>query len=276
MAANAKLLEWLRTACAEYEHDVVALYRRRGSHAWPITASDDRDLAGQLGRGGHFLPLPKEPAALANILEVAIVDFLLEKITTVGGEAQRGTERGYPDLELHGAYFGGGFHAVDVKIAMRERRAKSAKAKPPKKTQSRITLYTGNTYFMYPQLKWPGTFRPFADYASHVDVIGLYTLNEESTSRVDDLELIVHEPWRIASRQRSSTTREYLGAVMEIERLRDGRGEFETEAAFYAFWRKYKFKVGEATRKQLQRLIAGTGEAVPTKVPRRKSTKRGE
>jgi hypothetical protein len=28
-------------------------------------------------------------------------------------------------------------------------------------TKNRITLYTGNTFFRHPKLKWPGTFRPF-------------------------------------------------------------------------------------------------------------------
>lgn len=251
-------MKWLRAACAEYEHDVAALYRSRGTNAWPLMARDGAELDAKLRDGGHFLPLPKEPAALANILEVAIVDFLLARIArTSGASAQRGTERGYPDIEVSGQHFGGGHHAIDVKIAMRKRGAKPGKT--PSRTQSRITLYTGNTYFLYPQLHWPGTFRPFAEYESHVDVIGVYTLNEQSTSRVDELELIVQEPWAIASHKRSSTTREYIGAVMEINALREGRGEFETEAAFYKFWRSYKFKVGEVVKQQLQKLLREQG-----------------
>ena len=91
---------------------------------------------------------------------------------------------------------------------------KAARRAPNRRqTQSRITLYTGNTYFAYPTLHWPGTFRPFADYTEHLDVSWIYTLNQDAPSRVDDLELIVQEPWRIGSHQRSSTTREYIGAV---------------------------------------------------------------
>jgi hypothetical protein len=74
---------------------------------------------------------------------------------------------------------------------------------------------------------------------------------------VDGLELIVQPPWRIASRQRSSTTREYIGAVVNIEDLREGRGEFSTEEEFYRFWRKYPFKVGVVVQQQLDRLLAG-------------------
>ena len=249
MEANTDLLAWLRQAYATYELDVEAVYRREGHHDWPLEAADADDLARQLDAGGHFLPLPKEPAALANVLEVSLVDFVLDRIDeTEGAEARRGTERGYPDIEISGQAFGGGYHALDVKVA---RRAQSGR-----RTQSRITLYTGNTYFRYPQLRWPGTFRPFQDYSSHLDLIAIYTFNPESVSHIEDLELLVHEAWRVASRQRSSTTREYIGAVQVIEDLRAGRGEFETEEDFYRYWRRFAFRIGRAVQQQLDRLLA--------------------
>lgn len=255
MAEPTDLEPWLRDACQAYRYDLRGVFRRRGEHPWPLVAGDPEQLEHQLAEGGHLLPLPKEPAALANVLEVSIVDYLLDALAAVeGAAAARGTERGYPDLEVSGSAFGGGFHAVDVKIAQRGRRADG---RPAPSTQSRITLYTGNTYFRYPTLHWPGTFRPFQDYASHLDVLGVYSLNETSTDRVDGLELIVQPPWRIASRQRSSTTREYLGAVTKVEDLRAGRGEFATPAEFYAYWRKYPFRIGRAVQQQLDRALAG-------------------
>jgi len=212
-------------------------------------ARDEAELQSRLRDGGHFLPLPKEPAALANVLEVSLINFVLAELRAVENiRSQRGTERGYPDIEIAGDRFGGAYHAVEVKVARRNRSESS--------TQSRITLYTGNTYFRYPQLHWPGTFRPFRDYSSHLDLIVLYTLDEASLSRARDVELIIQEAWRIASKQRSSTTREYIGAVTGIEDLRLGRGEFETEQEFYAFWRKYSFKIGKAVQQQLDRLLA--------------------
>lgn len=246
--AKPKLIEWLRATLADFVFDVEAVYLREGDHEWPLTARDSADLAKQLDKGGHFLPLPKEPAALANVLEVSLVDFLLERIDAEKGmRGQRGTERGYPDVEISGRKFGGGFHALDIKVARRGRTGRS--------TQSAITLYTGNTYFRYPQLHWPGTFRPFDDYASHIDLLGIYTLSDRSKARVEDLELIVQEPWRIASHQRSSSTREYIGAVKKIESLREGAGEFDSEADFYAFWRNYKFRIGPAVSAQLDKLL---------------------
>lgn len=249
MPVDATLLKWLRDATTQYRFDVTAVYRHDGDHDWPVEAADADDLEKQLAAGGHFLPLPKEPAALANVLEVSVIDFMLERIDGLdGAEARRGTERGYPDLEISGSAFGGGYHAIDVKVARR--------ASGGRRTQSRITLYTGNTFFRYPQLQWPGTFRPFQDYASHLDLLGIYTLDETIMARVTDLELIVQEPWRIASKQRSSTTREYIGAVQAVDDLRAGNGEFDSEQAFYAFWRKFPFRIGRAVQQQLDKLLA--------------------
>jgi hypothetical protein len=86
-----------------------------------------------------------------------------------------------------------------------------------------------------------------------LDVIALYTLNGRSHGRIEDREIIVHEPWRVGSKQRSSTTREYLGAVT-IQDLRDGKGELATEADFYNYWRKYPFKIGRVVQQQLDKL----------------------
>jgi Restriction endonuclease EcoRV len=249
MAANATVLKWLREVVADYALDLVAVLRKEGTTpSWPLTAKDPDDLVTKLAAGGHLVPLPKEPAALANVLEVSLVDFILAKAAqTHGLQATRGTERGYPDIELSGPAVGGRYHAVDIKNARRNRSGRA--------TQSAITLYTGNTYFRYPTLRWPGTFRPFAEYESHIDILGIYTLDESLPGRITDLELIVQEPWRIASKQRSSSTREYIGAVKNIEALRNGDGAFPDEAAFYDYWRKFRFKIGPTVQAQLDKLL---------------------
>lgn len=209
----------------------------------------------KLDSRGHLIPLPKEPAALANILEVSLVGFIAAAAdATLGVEATLGTERGYPDIELTGSMFGGGYHAVDIKNARRSRGGGS--------TQSAITLYTGNTYFRYPTLQWPGTFRPFDDYESHIDILGIYTLDPDLHGRIRDLEFIVQEPWRIASRQRSSSTREYIGAVKKIDDLRNGNGAFADEASFYNYWRQFHFKIGRTVQAQLDRMLAAQGPSL--------------
>ena len=254
MDSRSALLQWLRAAASRYRLEPIAVYRAGRTPQFPLTAKDEADLQVKLKSGGHFLPLPKEPASLANVLEVSLIEFLLQEIAKIeGAAAKRGTERGYPDIEITGSAFGGAPHAIDIKAA---RRKVTKGGNLRTQTQSRITLYTGNTYFRYPQLQWSGTFRPFRDYASHLSLIAIYTLNETTDARIEDLELIAHETWRIGSKQRSSTTREYIGAVKRLDDLRAGKGEFQTEEDFYVFWRKYKFKIGDAVKQQLDKLLS--------------------
>jgi hypothetical protein len=53
------------------------------------------------GGGNRTLPRPKEPAALANILEVSIVDYLLERVEgTLGPEVAQGLSAGTP-MSIH-------------------------------------------------------------------------------------------------------------------------------------------------------------------------------
>ena len=246
------LHEWLRQQCAEFVFLPAGVYLAGSEHGWPLIARDADELTLQLDLGGHLSPLPKESAALANVIEVALVDFLLDRIAELGGStAVRGQERSYPDLEIAGEAFGGTYHAVDIKMARLN--------KSGRQTQSRCTLYTGNTYFKWPTIRWPGMYRAFDDYASHIDVIGVYRLDETYKGRVRDLRLFVHEPWRVASKERSSTTREYLGAVTDVKALEQGRGEFETEADFYRYWRSFPFRVPKAVEKQLQKALRERG-----------------
>lgn len=251
-----KLMAWLRSACARYRLEPVAVYRAGRTARFPLTALDEVELQTKLKSGGHFLPLPKEPAALANVLEVSLMEFLLQELSGIAGAvAQRGTERGYPDIEITGPAFGNVPHAIDIKAA-RRRVGKTGRVSA--NTQSRITLYTGNTYFRYPQLKWPGTFRPFQDYGSHLSLLAIYTLNEASDGRIEDLDLIAQETWRIGSKQRSSTTREYIGAVQTIADLKAPNGEFDTQEAFYAYWRRFNFRIGRSVQQQLDKLLKGS------------------
>jgi Restriction endonuclease EcoRV len=262
--ASLDVEQWLREQCQGYRYDLRGVFRTEGMTPWPLHATDAADLEAQLAGHGHLLPLPKEPAALANVLEVSVVNFILEKVDATQGqlEARRGGERFYPDLEITGPAVNGSFHAVDIKVARRGMTQKG----PSNRTQSRITLYTGNTYFRHPKVHWEGTFRPFADYARHLDVLVIYTLDPDSAARVEDLELIVQEAWRIASKQRSSTTREYIGAVQSIDSLRQGQGEFASPEEFYAYWRRFKFRVGDAVAKRLERLMNEPPEASAPRV----------
>lgn len=45
------------------------VYVSDGDHEWPLVAEDAEELTQQLEDGGHLVSLPKESAALANVIE---------------------------------------------------------------------------------------------------------------------------------------------------------------------------------------------------------------
>jgi hypothetical protein len=66
------LVTWLRERCESYAFDVGGIFNRPGTGPWPIRADTVEDLEAQLIQREHLLPLPKESAALANVLEVLL------------------------------------------------------------------------------------------------------------------------------------------------------------------------------------------------------------
>ena len=70
--------------------------------------------------------------------------------------------------------------------------------------------------------------------------MALYNFVTEPSPAVTNVELVVVEPWRIASHMRSSGTRNYIGAITNIPAIRVGRGEFSSEEEFYSYWRAYE------------------------------------
>lgn len=227
---STSLLEWLRGHTETWTPSIVGVFREHALHDWPISASSASDLRQQLTAAGHLLPLPSEPAALANVMEIELRRHLIEAAAlTKGAKVKEGTERSYPDLEMFGDVFGGGPRAVDIKCARRKPTGSAL--------NNRIALYTGNTYFLWPQLKFSGIARPFGEYEEHTSVVVIYTFDPSRPERITDVQVLAQETWRIASKARASATREYIGSVHKIEDLVAGRGEFDSAAEFYGYWR---------------------------------------
>ena len=214
-----------------WKQSAVGVFRQAGvAEDWPVHAEDASELREELTARGHLLPLPTEPATLANLVEIELRTHLVAAASRMGsGEARVGTERSFPDMEFSGSAFGDGIRAADIKCA---RRRKSGTA-----LQSRIALYTGNTYFLWPQLKFSGILRPFNEYQELLSIVAIYDFIPDRPERIANLQMVVHETWRLASTKRASATREYIGSIQDIDRLVAGDGEFESEEDFYSFWR---------------------------------------
>jgi len=227
---TSPLLTWLRKHTSVWEPSIVGVFRQDALHEWPIEAATSDELREKLTATGHLLPLPSEPAALANVMEIELRQHLLEAaVLTPGATVVEGTERSYPDLEVSGEAFGAGTRAVDIKCARRNKTGRGL--------NNRIALYTGNTYFLWPQLKFSGIARPFGEYEELISIVVIYTFEPSRPERIAEVKVVAHETWRIASRARASATREYIGSISNIDGLIAGNGEFDSAEAFYEYWR---------------------------------------
>jgi hypothetical protein len=253
--AVTNLVKWLREQTEDWKPSIVGVFRERAPHEWPITASSAQDLRRELTEMGHLLPLPSEPAALANVMEIELREHLSHSLESIAdAEVSEGTERSFPDLEFSGVLFGDGIRAVDIKCA---RRKISKAGNVTGSLNNRIALYTGNTYFLWPTLKFSGILRPFGEYEELLSIVVIYTFAPERPERITDVEVVVHETWRIASRSRASATREYIGSVSKIEDLDAGNGEFGSAEEFYEYWRdsRRSWKKSPEAERLLRRAI---------------------
>jgi hypothetical protein len=197
-----------------------------------IYADFEFDIVGFATRQGKIIPLNLEPGTLGNVIEGVLIAHLNQKLSGRKDiSVNEGGFRHYPDLELTGSLFRDKIVALDIKAARRSQRNNN-------RTQSRITLYTFGTYLKYQDRKFPQTIRPFQDYLYHLDLLAIFDVDSDEKS-VSNFELIVVEPWKIASKTPSSATRDYVGAIMEIDKMRkELGGEFKTQREFYKFWSK--------------------------------------
>jgi hypothetical protein len=186
-------------------------------------------VQGILLTDGTVLPLPSESALIAKLIEVTLLQRFRTVALAVRDLTVDGAPSGrvYPDILLSGPRLSHRKVAVDVKAARR--------GLGGRRTVSRITLGPYDKYFRYPERKMAGSWLPYGEIDWHLDAIVLY---DYVGGVISNVEPLVTETWRVASTVRSSGTRHYIGAVMEIERLRNERGDFETADAFYRYWRE--------------------------------------
>ncbi len=210
-----------------------------GIKAWLQEAVRDYrwNVRGIILDDGRVIPLPKEPAVVAKVVEVSVTEHFKRKAYAVPGldVLDDLSGRGYPDMLLAGRAVANRRIALDVKVARRKVRKGGA----PTKTQSRITLGPFDSYFRRPNEPIPGVGVAYGDMAWHIDLIVLYDWVDGG---VQNVEVLVVETWRVASMKRSSTTRNYIGAMDSLSDLRAERGAFGTIEEFYAYWRSLPIK----------------------------------
>lgn len=186
------------------------------------------DVMGLWMMDGTRRPLPKESSVVGKVLELSVKEYLFAKLMRIPNlHFADGGERSYPDLTFHGDALDGQRFAVDVKCTRRD--------KTGKRTESRIAIATFDAdYFRYPEVKAANIMAPYSSYGAHLALIAAYDYDGATAK---DVEIVVVEKWRIATRQKASGTRCYVAASSTLADLRAERGEFSSEAEFQDYWR---------------------------------------
>jgi hypothetical protein len=196
------------------------------------------EVVGLLLEDQSVIDVPSDSRAISAIFEQLVIERIKPIAQKYRGVLEEGGGREYPDITLRDIPEFEGKIAIDVKTS----RKKSAN------TIGGFTIGTYLGYFRTPDKK-VGTIRyPYGDYAQHW-IIGLcyeFETYEEKVGdlleekfRITDVDVIVQEKWRIASRQTGSGTTKHIRSITNIEDLKAGRSEFGSQEEFLEYWRHY-------------------------------------
>jgi hypothetical protein len=189
------------------------------------------DVKGLYLKDGSVEPLPAEPAVVGKVVEISIKHYFDRQLLQVSDLKciRASSDRTYPDFTFNGSLIHPNRFAVDIKCARRNDRGD--------RTRSPITIGTFNAhYFRKPDKSVGNIMMAYGSYTAHLAVIALYDY-AEATAR--NVELLVVEKWRVATKRRSSTTRCYIAASTLIDDLRNEVGAFSFEEEFNCYWRSH-------------------------------------
>jgi len=175
-------------------------------------------------------PIPK------NIQIQALFEYLAKKRIIKWAKIQEikiieaTNTREYPDLTLYGKPLNKEILAIDIKTGRRE----------GNKTGLTLGSYWG--YFRQPNKKMVGCRLPYGKFTQHWIVGFVYDWNKNANTlhMVSNIEVIVQEKWKIASKSTGTGTTTAIGSVKEIQRIKEGKGDFLSEEEFLKYWRNYK------------------------------------
>lgn len=196
------------------------------------------DVVGLLLESDEVIDVPSDARAISAIFEELVVARILPIAGQYSCMLEEGGGREYPDITLRDIPGYEKKIAIDIKTSR-------------KTSTTRIRGFTIGTYLGYfrtPDAK-VGTIRyPYSDYGQHW-IIGIcYNFEEyeeeedgvrEEKFRITDLDVIIQEKWRIASRQTGSGTTKHIRSITNIDDLKAGRGDFDSREEFLNYWHNY-------------------------------------
>ena len=139
--------------------------------------------------------------------------------------------RSYPDMVLKDGALGSKIIALDVKTGRRSKNGNTG-----------FTLGSYAGYFRKPDKKLCcGGLFSYNDFTEHWDICFIYDWNEKADTlhMISNIQRVVQEKWRLASRTTGTGTTTAIGSIKEINKIISGNGNFKTEKEFMDYWRNY-------------------------------------
>lgn len=142
--------------------------------------------------------------------------------------------RSYPDMVLKGGILGNKIIALDVKTGRRN-----------KNNNQRIdgfTLGSYKKYFRNPNKKLCcNSLYCYNDFNEHLAICFIYDWNSKADTlhMISNVQIIVQEKWKLASKTTGTGTTTAIGSIKEINKIILGHGDFKSEKEFLKYWRKY-------------------------------------
>lgn len=185
---------------------------------------------GFVDKNGRIYELPDIPQVITGIFqEVAkqrLKPFLKERYNC---EIIQGGTREYPEITAFGGRLGQQKVAIDIKTTRR--------ISTNRISGFSIGSYAG--YFLHPERKLPGCKFPYSEFKEHwlIGFIYSWDPHADSLHMVSNIEIIVNEKWKIASKSTATGTTFAISSVRDLGRLREGKGDFDSPEEFETFWR---------------------------------------
>lgn len=178
-------------------------------------------------------PIPKniQIQALFEYLAIKRLKKFAKRVGSNLIEAEN--TRQYPDATLKGGKINKRV-AVDIKTTRRK----------SQELVSGFTIGSYAGYFRHPHKKMPGCRMPYGDFDEHWIIGFIYTWNEtgDTLHMVSDVDLVVQEKWKIASKTTGTGTTTAIGSIKGMRRVKQGKGDFRSEEEFLEYWRSYKIR----------------------------------
>jgi hypothetical protein len=188
-------------------------------------------IKGMIDEDGNIYPIPPIPQVITGIFQ-EITKHKVKKFmkNKYGCEIVQGGPREYPEMTLTGGKFGDRKIAIDIKTTRRL-------------SGNRISGFTVGSfagYFLHPEKQMPGCKFPYGEYDEHWIIGFIYTWNPDADSlhMVSNVEVIVQQKWKIASKSTGTGTTFAIGSIKETDKLKKGEGVFKTKEEFESYWRK--------------------------------------